>query len=55
MSEQSFLNPRFLKYFLAVADTDSILSASVSLNVSQPSITRAIQIIEKNLNKEVIY
>ena len=53
MSEQSFLNPRFLKYFLAVANTDSILSASVSLNVSQPSITRAIQIIEKNLNKKL--
>ena len=53
MSEQSFLNPRFLQYFIAVADTDSILSASVSLNVSQPSITRAIQIIEKNLNKKL--
>jgi len=53
MSEQSFLNPRFLKYFLAVADEDSILSASAGLNVSQPSITRAIQIIEKNLNKKL--
>ena len=48
---QEFLNPRFLKYFISVAETGSILSASVELSISQPSITRVIQIIEKNFNK----
>ena len=50
---QEFLNPKFLKYFIGVADTGSILSASNDLNVSQPSITRAVQIIEKSLKKKL--
>lgn len=53
MINQEFLNPRFLRYFISVADTGNILSASANLNVSQPSITRAIQIIEKNLEKQL--
>lgn len=53
MINQEFLNPRFLKYFISVADSGNILSASANLNVSQPSITRAIQIIEKNLEKQL--
>ena len=45
MSNQDFLNPKFLKYFITVSDKGSILSASTELNVAQPSITRAIKII----------
>lgn len=50
---QEFLNPRFLKYYLSVAETGSILAASQELNISQPSITRVVQIIEKSLNKKL--
>ena len=50
---QEFLNPKFLKYFIAVADTGSILAASNDLNVSQPSITRSVQIIEGSLKKKL--
>ena len=46
--KSDFLNPRFLRYFVRVADLGSIISASKDLNVSQPSITRAIQILETN-------
>ena len=53
MSNQEFLNPKFLKYFITVADTGSILSASSSLNVAQPSITRSVQIIENSLGKKL--
>jgi len=53
MSSQEFLNPKFLKYFITVADTGSILSASSSLNVAQPSITRSVQIIENSLGKKL--
>ena len=53
MSNQEFLNPKFLKYFITVADTGSILSASSSLNVAQPSITRSVQIIENSLEKKL--
>ena len=45
MSNQEFLNPKFLKYFITVSDTGSILSASSILNVAQPSITRSVQIL----------
>jgi len=44
-----FLNPKFIRYFLRVADTGSLSAASKDLNVSQPSLTRAIQVIEENL------
>ena len=54
MSNQEFLNPKFLKYFITVADTGSILSASSSLNVAQPSITRSVQIIENSLGKNYL-
>ena len=50
---QELLNPKFLKYFIGVADTGSILSASNDLNVSQPSITRSVQIIEGSLKKKL--
>ena len=53
MSNQEFLNPKFLKYFITVADTGSILSASSNLNVAQPSITRSVQIIENSLGKKL--
>jgi len=53
MSNQEFLNPKFLKYFITVSDTGSILSASSSLNVAQPSITRSVQIIENSLGKKL--
>ena len=48
-----FLNPRFLRYFIKVADLGSLVSASKDLNVSQPSITRAVQILESNLGKKL--
>ena len=48
-----FLSPRFLQYFSTVVETGSILAASEEINVSQPSITRVIQIIEKNLNTKL--
>ena len=47
--KSDFLNPRFLRYFIKVADLGSLVSASKDLNVSQPSITRAVQILENNL------
>ena len=50
---QELLNPKFLKYFITVADTGSILAASNDLNVSQPSITRSVQIIEGSLKKKL--
>lgn len=53
MSNQEFLNPKFLKYFITVSDTGSILSASSNLNVAQPSITRSVQIIENSLGKKL--
>ena len=53
MSDQEFLNPKFLRYFVTVSDKGSILSASIELNVAQPSITRSIQIIEEKLNKKL--
>ncbi|WP_440633792.1 LysR family transcriptional regulator [Candidatus Pelagibacter sp. HIMB1485] len=53
MSNQDFLNPKFLKYFITVSDKGSILSASTELNVAQPSITRAIKIIENRLKKKL--
>ena len=48
-----FLSPRFLQYFSTVVETGSILAASEEINVSQPSITRVIQIIEKNLKTKL--
>jgi len=51
--KSDFLNPRFLRYFVRVADLGSIISASKDLNVSQPSITRAIQILETNFGKRL--
>ena len=51
--KSDFLNPRFLRYFIKVADLGSLVSASKDLNVSQPSITRAIQILETNLEKKL--
>ena len=52
--KSDFLNPRFLRYFVRVADLGSIVSASKDLNVSQPSITRAIQILETNFWKKIV-
>lgn len=52
--KSDFLNPRFLRYFVRVADLGSIISASKDLNVSQPSITRAIQILETNFGKDCL-
>ena len=49
-----FLNPKFIRYFLRVADTGSFTTASKDLNISQPSLTRAIQIIEENLNVKLL-
>ena len=51
--KSDFLNPRFLRYFIKVADLGSLVSASKDLNVSQPSITRAVQILENNLGKKL--
>lgn len=48
-----FLNPKFIRYFLSVADKGKFLSASKDLNISQPSLTRAIQILETNFKKKL--
>ena len=53
MINTDFLNPKFLKYFITVSDTGSFLTAGTVLNISQPSLTRAIQIIENNLKKKL--
>ena len=53
INKHEFLNPKFLNYFLVVADKGSILAASKDLRISQPSITRSIQIIEFNLKKKI--
>ena len=53
MINTDFLNPKFLKYFITVSDTGSFLTAGTVLNISQPSLTRAIQIIENNLKKTI--
>ena len=52
-NKHEFLNPKFLNYFLVVADKGSILAASKDLRISQPSITRSIKIIEFNLKKKI--
>ena len=38
-----------LKYFLAVADELNYGRAAARLNVAQPSVTRAVQVLEKEL------
>jgi len=48
-----FLNPKFIRYFLSVADKGNFLSAGKDLNISQPSLTRAVQILETNLKKKL--
>ncbi|WP_440912144.1 LysR family transcriptional regulator [Candidatus Pelagibacter sp.] len=53
INKYEFLNPKFLNYFLVVADKGSILAASKDLRISQPSITRSIKIIEFNLKKKI--
>ncbi|MGL3827900.1 LysR family transcriptional regulator, transcriptional activator of the cysJI operon [Candidatus Pelagibacter ubique HIMB4] len=53
INKHEFLNPKFLNYFLVVADKGSILAASKDLRISQPSITRSIKIIEFNLKKKI--
>jgi len=54
MSNQEFLNSKFLKYFITAWDNGSILSASSSLNVAQPSITKYDQNIENRLGKKLL-
>ena len=48
-----FLNPKFIKIFFKVADKGNFLSAGKDLNISQPSLTRAVQILETNLKKKL--
>ena len=46
-----FLNPKFIRYFLK--GYINFLSAGKDLNISQPSLTRAVQILETNLKKKL--
>ena len=51
--KQDFLNPKFLRYFVSVAELGSFIAASKELNISQPSLSRSIQILEANLKKQL--
>ena len=53
MKEIEFLNPKFLRYFRVISETGSFLSASKNLNTSQPALTRAIKLLEFNLQKQL--
>ena len=45
---------RVLKYFLAVAREGSITGAANSLHLTQPTLTRQLQSLEKELNKKLL-
>ena len=51
--KQDFLNPKFLRYFVSVAELGSFVAAGKELNISQPSLSRSIQILETNLKKQL--
>ncbi len=40
-----------LKYFSAVADTGSFSRAAISLNMAQPSISRAVKLLEEEFGQ----
>ena len=45
---------RVLKYFLAVAREGSITGAANSLHLTQPTLTRQIQDLEKELGQKLL-
>ena len=45
---------RFLKYFLAIAREGSITAAANSLHLTQPTLTRQIQELEKELGQKLL-
>lgn len=45
---------RVLKYFLAVAREGSITGAANSLHLTQPTLTRQLQELEKELRQSVM-
>ena len=51
--KQDFLKPKFLRYFVSVAELGSFVAAGKELNISQPSLSRSIQILETNLKKQL--
>ncbi len=42
-----------IRYFLRVADTGNVNKASRDLEISQPALTRQIQVLEENLNRRL--
>ena len=45
---------RVLKYFLAVAQEESISKAAVKLNITQPTLSRQLMELEKELNTKLL-
>ncbi len=43
-----------LKYFSAVADAGSFSRAAISLNMAQPSISRAVKLLEEEFGQRLL-
>lgn len=50
----SYMEIRVLKYFLAVAREGSITGAANSLHLTQPTLTRQLQELEKELRQKLL-
>lgn len=53
LCDNSFMEIRVLKYFLAVAREGSITAAANSLHLTQPTLTRQLQDLEKELKQQL--
>lgn len=49
------LKLKMLEYFVAVAKTNSINAAAESLYIAQPSLTKSLQLLEKELGVQLFY
>ncbi len=47
------LNLNTLKYFYEIANTKNITKASHNLNISQPALTKALKLLEEELNTKL--
>ena len=50
-----FMELRVLKYFLAVAEVGNITKAAKYLNLTQPNLSRQINMLEKDIYASNIY